>query len=985
MSFDELLRRVQQRLTAYQQAGTATIVTGESSLAEAAELWRAAQPPDPGSITPEEVRRLATARHALGWLFLMRCGASLAGPFQLELARAIVFLAPVAGDAASVPEPVRAVLGPNSDFDQQSDLANEFLRVARTSDDPYLLEAVILLLTEAVEAAPAVHPRRAGILNDLGVAHTRRFERLGRPADLERSIEVGEQVVAAPAAPSERAKHLNNLGGAYQMRYAQSGMTADLERSIEVGEQAIAIGSADDPLRAERLCNLGISYRERFGRTGIAADLDRAVELGEQALATAPDQPGSDRVNRAVILTGLGGTYHERFERTRAAADLTRAVELGEQALAATPPRHPHRAVMLSKLSGAYDRRFERNGVEADLERAIQLAEQAVAAAAAGDPHRPGMLANLAVGYLRRVRRTGVGVDLARAVELGEQALAATPQDHPNRAGILSGLAAAYRERFERTGQGVGPDTLRTLAAQTASATASTPQMRVHAAGIVGVLAHALNANAIAVQSLDAAVAMMPLIAPREGTWEDQEYTLGEHPGLVGEAVAAHCAVGDYAGAVEIAELGRGVLLAAQIDSRTDLTDLAEAHPELAGRFRQVRDRLAAPTSRDDIPAIGVIEDRKRLWGEHDEVLTQIRQRPDFARFLLPPRLADLQPAAAEGVVVLVNASLHRSDAIIVANDASPVHVPLPDLTLEDTLSRTRDLLAATHGASPLVGALRRRRLFADLLAWLWTSLVEPVLHALPVVDEEPLPRVWWLPTGVLGLFPLHAAGLPGQAGALDRVVSSYTPTLRALAYARARPATTTRHQLTVALTRTPGLPDLPGSVTEAIALRSHHNDARALVDEDATTAHVLAALSEATWAHFACHASADPVAPSRGGLHLHNGTLPLPDISRLQLPNAELAYLSACSTAHGGARHADESLHLASAFHLAGYRHAIASLWPLDDDIAASAAAAFYRHLPGTATAGDAATVLHSVIRNLRAEHPDRPDLWAALIHSGP
>jgi CHAT domain-containing protein len=69
----------------------------------------------------------------------------------------------------------------------------------------------------------------------------------------------------------------------------------------------------------------------------------------------------------------------------------------------------------------------------------------------------------------------------------------------------------------------------------------------------------------------------------------------------------------------------------------------------------------------------------------------------------------------------------------------------------------------------------------------------------------------------------------------------------------------------------------------------------------------------------------------------------------------------------------------------LAGFRHVIASLWPLNDRIAATAAAAVYRQLPATPTADRAATALHHVTRELRAKNPDRPDLWAALIHSGP
>ncbi len=147
----------------------------------------------------------------------------------------------------------------------------------------------------------------------------------------------------------------------------------------------------------------------------------------------------------------------------------------------------------------------------------------------------------------------------------------------------------------------------------------------------------------------------------------------------------------------------------------------------------------------------------------------------------------------------------------------------------------------------------------------------------------------------------------------------------------------------------------------------------------------MLAALPAMTWAHFACHARADLRAPSASGLRLYDAALEVPAIARLGLEQAELAYLSACSTAQRSLPHAEESVHLASAFQLAGFRHVIASLWPLSDQLAAVAARSFYQHLPATASADQAAATLNAVTCQLRASQPGRPDLWAGLIHSGP
>ncbi len=314
--------------------------------------------------------------------------------------------------------------------------------------------------------------------------------------------------------------------------------------------------------------------------------------------------------------------------------------------------------------------------------------------------------------------------------------------------------------------------------------------------------------------------------------------------------------------------------------------------------------------------------------------------------------------------MVLLNAAMQRSDGIVVTADGPPVRVPLPELRLADVERWVAELADATTASGTFAAELRRQRVLGELLGRLWDTAVGPVLAALPAE----LDRVWWLPTGPLGLLPVHAAGHSGEPGALERVVfvvhtdaahagqGPHPPGGRrpASAHGRARPHARR--------------PDLP-----------------LLTNERATVGRVQAALADASWAHFACHAATNPDTPSLGGLHLHDGVLPVAEVSRRDLPEAQLAYLSACSTGHAGRRHVDEVIHLASAFQLAGFQHVIASLWPLDDGVAAAAADRFYRLLPDTPSADRAAFALHEVVRELRAEHPNQPHLWASLVHSGP
>lgn len=872
-----------------------------------------------------------------------------------------------------------------------SNLGNAYQARFDRGGVPSDLEQAVELCARAVAAASPNHPHLPAMLSHIGIALKRRFERYGELADLERAIENLEEAVAiTPEGHPKRASFLSDLGDAYKRRYERNGTPTDIEQAIKVGSQAVAAAPDDHADRAKWLFNIGNAYLVRFERDGVLADLDLAIEFGTQAKAAASHSDA----NRAVVLSGLGLAHRMRFELSGVPSDITQAIDVSSQAIAMTPEDHPNRAMYSSGLGIALQARFEHSEVLADVDLAIEAGRQAVAASPDDYPQRALFLSNLGTAYTARFARSEAPSDIEQAIQRYEQAVAATADDHTNQAKWLFNLGNAYLWRKNVCRQDVDSQTLLTLVRRVTAATTGPPVYRVQAARVAGWLALTAGEHRIAVELLDTAVGMLPSVAPREGGWVDHERRLGRHLGLAGQAVAAHCAINNPVGAIEAAELGRGIMLAAQMNSRSDLTDLDHAHPDLATQFRLVRDRLNIPQTADVTPALlpvesaGRIEHRKRLWAEHDQVVAQIRHQPGFDRFLQPPRLADLKPATTGGAAVLVNTGQSRSDAIIITAEADPVHVPLPDVEVDEIVSRALEFQTAIHDSSPL-GILRRQRVMRETLGWLWDTVVEHILKKMPPTASgtrtSTLRRVWWLPTGPLDLFPLHAAGHLGHPGALDFATSSYIPTLRALAHARTRPAATVRRQLTIALHHTPGLPYLPGTVAEAATLHAHHPGTPLLLDKTATTSRVLTALPEATWAHFACHAMADPAIPSRGGLVLHDATLALPDISRLQLGHAELAYLSACSTAGRGLQLADESLHLASAFHLAGFRHVIASLWPLDDSIAAEAAAAFYQHMPATPTADYAANALHHVICQLREEHPDRPDLWAALIHSGP
>ena len=91
--------------------------------------------------------------------------------------------------------------------------------------------------------------------------------------------------------------------------------------------------------------------------------------------------------------------------------------------------------------------------------------------------------------------------------------------------------------------------------------------------------------------------------------------------------------------------------------------------------------------------------------------------------------------------------------------------------------------------------------------------------------------------------------------------------------------------------------------------------------------------------------------------------------------------YLSACSTAENTSSNlVDEVTHIASSFHIAGFVHVIATLWPSNDQACQKMAVDFYSALSKT----DDAVSYRTAIMGLMKERPSQPMYWAPFIHFG-
>jgi CHAT domain-containing protein len=219
--------------------------------------------------------------------------------------------------------------------------------------------------------------------------------------------------------------------------------------------------------------------------------------------------------------------------------------------------------------------------------------------------------------------------------------------------------------------------------------------------------------------------------------------------------------------------------------------------------------------------------------------------------------------------------------------------------------------------------------------------------------------------------------------------VSSYAPTLTALIDASHPQGQATRQMklLAVALPLESGLPCVEKEIDilEKHAWAQGHTFSK-LIESNATVQNVLEGMKESNWVHFACHGVQGISDPIKSALLLANKAhLTLLDVTKLSLPHAELAYLSACQTATGVENLSEEAVHLTAGMLSAGYRGVIGTMWSIMDNDAPTVADAVYAHLlkESGPDVTQAAFALHEAVKKLCNVEKSFFS-WVPYIHVG-
>ncbi|KAM0345625.1 hypothetical protein ACHAPU_006278 [Fusarium lateritium] len=437
----------------------------------------------------------------------------------------------------------------------------------------------------------------------------------------------------------------------------------------------------------------------------------------------------------------------------------------------------------------------------------------------------------------------------------------------------------------------------------------------------------------------------------------------------------------DASRAIELLEIGRNVIASSLQDLRIGLFMLQEKHPDLFNQCSQLRHQLDEADVQDDATKresatseTGFLgsDGRRQVNEQLQNLLDEIRIQPGFEDFLLARSAADMQAAAKDGPIVIINLSGYRCDALIVELSGFRT-VPLPNISW-DTIQ--------DHDVYSL-----------ETLEWLWDDVVKPVLDALELTQQPPddhWPHICWIPTGRLVGYPLHAAGYHmRQSGetALDRVVSSYSSSVKTIIHSHRQRDYKPQeigcdHRLAlVPMEITPGYRHLKYAREEAQTIRDlvDSSTTLSLVEPLPLKNDVLSALTSCSIFHFAGHGGTDPTSPLKSHLLLSDwrkDPLTVDNVFETNLSREVpfLAYLSACGTSEIKAVSlVDESIHLAAAFQLAGFQHVVGTLWSVDDQMCVNMARMIYEGLLEGGMRDEAVgPSLHKATREIRDQWVD-------------
>jgi tetratricopeptide (TPR) repeat protein len=245
---------------------------------------------------------------------------------------------------------------------------------------------------------------------------------------------------------------------------------------------------------------------------------------------------------------------------------------------------------------------FDHGGSIPDINRSVSLNRLAVQSIVDDAPRRPLYLQNLANSLYSRYAQTGAMEDLDQAISHQEDAVQAMPDDHPNKGGILNSLGSSLQSRYDKTHSIDDLDGAISAKRRAFESVTGPPSMRLQAASNCCNLLIDRKDYKSAKPILEEAVRLLPTLSPRALKRTDQQYNISKFGDLAARAASLSIADGEPpAKALQLLELGRGILANLQLEVRSDISDLREFDPNLAQQFEELRDEIDRAISTTEI------------------------------------------------------------------------------------------------------------------------------------------------------------------------------------------------------------------------------------------------------------------------------------------------------------------------------------------------------------------------------------------------
>ncbi|RTE82290.1 hypothetical protein BHE90_003221 [Fusarium euwallaceae] len=618
---------------------------------------------------------------------------------------------------------------------------------------------------------------------------------------------------------------MRDWGISLQYRYKTTAETRDFRKAIDIANAVLDSSSAVDPDDVDWLHQL---IKLLIGELRGAPDgpdpavVRKTIRFTEHCVAIA-ERRNSDEFYFRRILAELRIT---QWEQTSNSEILNLAIEDYEGARRVMPTKYQEANHILFPLQSLYAERLKATSNAKDIElivldEAIDIAEAALGECDEDSPERPcrlhGLSEHLATHHQhygsresleKAIEKAKNSADLDEAIESSRRAVTQVPSDHFDSAEVIVTLGKLLKRRYELLNIPKDYDESILSFQRGWDCPNASPSVRIQAASHAAeLLAAEFNWEECSLL-LQKAVELLPMVSPRSLDHVDKQHALSEFSGLASRAAASvlkhkNCPYD----ALRLLELGRNMIAGQILELRTDILDLEKLDKELAEKFVNLRDELDAATiNRVDesghAPFNWEAHNQRRRQADHElqQVIKNIRAYPEFTNFLLPPTAQEIQNAASQGPIVVVNTSPFRCDAFIIQHHRIQL-LELDRLTLEDVNVHVRRLN---------LGDLQ------PVLKWSWDAIAKPILTKLgliqPVLDGN-WSRLWWILTGPLCHLPIHGAGYHYQEDrdtVLDRVISSYASSIKAILYDR-------KHRLRHAAGCTKGkallvpMPDTPG------------------------------------------------------------------------------------------------------------------------------------------------------------------------------